>query len=66
MTDDTDTQEYRLRDDVEQVVRSGLVLKGDATVTLAPEDADEHADVLVATDTDTEMDTDTDTQEAEA
>jgi len=57
MTDtDTDTDseptEYRLQDDIDQVVRAGLVLKGDQTVTLAPDEAAAHDDVLKPVDGD--------------
>lgn len=42
----TDTQEYQLRPDIDRVVRTGLTLAADETVTLDPETAEEHADVL--------------------
>jgi len=47
MTDDSDIQAYQLRDDIDAVVRSGLVLRDDATIELNPREAEEHADVLV-------------------
>jgi hypothetical protein len=47
MTDDSDTQAYRLKDDIDAAVRSGLVLRDDATIELSPTEAEEHADVLV-------------------
>jgi hypothetical protein len=47
MTDESDIQAYRLRDDIDAVVRSGLVLRDDATIELNPREAEEHADVLV-------------------
>jgi len=47
MTDESDIHAYRLRDDIDAVVRSGLVLRGEATIELNPREAEEHADVLV-------------------
>jgi hypothetical protein len=47
MTDESDIHAYRLRDDIDGVVRSGLVLRDDATIELNPREAEEHADVLV-------------------
>jgi len=42
-----DSQAYRLKNDVDAVVRSGLVLRDDAMIELNPGEAEEHADVLV-------------------
>lgn len=59
MTDtDSDTTEYRLQDGVGRVVRSGLVLEGDDTVTLAPDEAAAHDDVLEPVDEQTTAATD--------
>ena len=46
----TDQQNYRLRDGVETVVRSGLVLEAGETIESYPDVLDEHGDVLEATD----------------
>jgi len=45
-TDNDDTAEYRLQAGVDRVVRAGLVLEGDETVSLDPAEASEHDDVL--------------------
>jgi hypothetical protein len=52
MTDDTDTEqtEYRLQDDVDRLVRAGLDLAGDETVTLSPDEATNHEDILTPVD----------------
>jgi hypothetical protein len=55
--------EYRLRDDVERVVRSGLVLEGDDTITLEPTAADPHDDVLERVDGDNGSDNSTDDED---
>jgi len=60
MTDDSDIHTYRLRDDIDAVVRSGLVLRDDATIELNPREAEEHADVLVPVKGDQDGDVDDD------
>jgi len=47
MTDEPETRQYRLKDDIDQVIRSGLILRGDETIELKPSNAEEHSDVLV-------------------
>jgi len=66
MTDaDSDTTTYRLQEDVDRVVRSGLVLEGDETVELDPAEAREHDDVLEPVDGTTD-DSSSDGQDQEA
>jgi hypothetical protein len=60
MTDDSDIQAYRLKDDIDAAVRSGLVLRGEATIKLSPTEAEEHADVLVPVKGDQDGDVDDD------
>lgn len=69
MTDtatDTDTTEYRLTDDVDRVVRADLVLEGEETVELNPDEAAAHDDVLEPVDDANESSSDDQDQEADA
>lgn len=42
----TDQREYRLRDGITRVHRSGLVLEADETIEAYPDVLDDHGDVL--------------------
>jgi len=66
MTDEPETRQYRLRDDVEQVIRSGLILRAGETIELEPTEAEAHSDVLVvATEGSADADADVDAAQAD-
>lgn len=53
---ETETTEYQLTDDVDRVVRAGLVLEADDTVKADPSILEEHGDVLEPVDQTAETD----------
>lgn len=61
----SDTHEYRLRDGVERIVRSGLVLTGDETVELDADDAARFEDVIERVDDGSSADVDDTSEHAE-